>query len=76
MVYKWFSIKVVGIRDSAIQSPGIFGCQQETRIIQKTGFGMCVFYKLDLYFQSLRNLDYFIAEPIRIKMVPWVLPWR
>ena len=29
----------------------------------------------DLYFQFLRNLDYFAAELIRIKMVPRVLPW-
>jgi len=30
----------------------------------------------DLCFQSLRNLEYFAAELIRIKMVPRVLPWR
>ena len=29
-----------------------------------------------VYFQPLRNLDYFAAELIRIKMVPRVLPWH
>ena len=30
----------------------------------------------DLHFQSLHYLDYFVAELIRIKMVPRVLPWH
>jgi len=47
----------------------------QTRIIQKTGSGRCLnqtAITFDLYFQSLD----FVAELIRIKMVPKVLPWH
>ena len=30
----------------------------------------------DQFFQSLRNLDYFVAELIEIKIAPRVLPWH